>query len=90
MTMIDKKMNLGQYDLLALRLSQAHSVIVALAGGDADICSALYVLTPPQTRSYFWMGCTPTVLMDSRCGFDRLRHQIELNSHDSRTPSLTA
>ena len=42
MTIIDKKMNLEQYDLMALRLQQAHSVIVALAAGNEDHCSALY------------------------------------------------
>ena len=35
-------MNLDQYDLLALRLEQAASVILALAAGNEDHCSALY------------------------------------------------
>ena len=42
MTIIDKKMNLDQYDLLALRLEQAASVILALAAGNDDHCGALY------------------------------------------------
>ena len=42
MTVIDKKMNLEQYDIMALRLEQARSVILALAAGNDDHCSALY------------------------------------------------
>ena len=42
MTILDKKINLDQYDLMALRLEQARSVIAALAAGNEDHCSALY------------------------------------------------
>jgi len=49
MTIVNKKMNLDQYDTLYARLDQAHSVIVALADGNEERFSAL--LAPAELLS---------------------------------------